>query len=185
MSDYDDDGPARGGSMYDGGVYNDEEQYENDDYELEEEEQLVEEYEMVDEDGIQNPNTFEDSTDAVAAQDNLKLKSSKNRVIENSGDFAILTSGTKSELPISKKVPDAERSTTRYLTKYERARVLGTRALQLSLNAPPTVEIGEDETDPLQIATRELSERKLPLIIRRYLPDGSFEDWSLEELIVD
>ena len=75
--------------------------------------------------------------------------------------------------------------TTRYLTKYERARLLGTRALQLSMNAPPLVEIDAGETDPLKIAAKELRERKLPLIVRRYLPDGSFEDWSLEELIID
>lgn len=74
--------------------------------------------------------------------------------------------------------------TTRYLTKYERARLLGTRALQLSQNAPPLVEV-DGETDPLKIAAKELRERKLPLIVRRYLPDGSFEDWSLDELIID
>lgn len=74
--------------------------------------------------------------------------------------------------------------TTRYLTKYERARLLGTRALQLSMNAPPLVEL-DGETDPLKIAAKELRERKLPLIVRRYLPDGSFEDWSLDELIID
>ncbi|KAG2118072.1 subunit common to RNA polymerase I [Suillus discolor] len=65
------------------------------------------------------------------------------------------------------------RVTTPYLTKYERARILGTRALQISMNAP----------DALQIAIKELSQRKIPLIIRRYLPDGSFEDWSVSELI--
>jgi len=40
-------------------------------------------------------------------------------------------------------------------------------------------------TDPLLIAERELQERKIPIIIRRYLPDGSYEDWSLRDLIVD
>lgn len=79
---------------------------------------------------------------------------------------------------------NANKITTRYLTKYERARLLGTRALQLSMNAPPLVEL-DGETDPLKIAAKELRERKLPLIVRRYLPDGSFEDWSLEELIID
>ena len=75
--------------------------------------------------------------------------------------------------------------TTRFLTKYERARLLGARALQLSMNAPPVVDLLPGETDPLQIAQRELRERKLPLVIRRFLPDGSFEDWSLDELIID
>eukprot|EP01039_Chlorochromonas_danica_P010614 gene10614-11761_t len=76
------------------------------------------------------------------------------------------------------------RITTRYMTKYERARVLGTRALQISMNAPVMVDIG-GETDPLKIAMKELRERKIPMIIRRYLPDGSFEDWNIDELIIE
>ena len=96
--------------------------------------------------------------------------------------------------------PNKVRITTRYLTKYERARVLGTRALQIrqvqlrhrlenfltsySMNAPVLVPL-DGETDALQIAIKELSQRKIPLIIRRYLPDGSFEDWSVSELITD
>ncbi|KAH8119883.1 RNA polymerase Rpb6 [Phellopilus nigrolimitatus] len=78
--------------------------------------------------------------------------------------------------------PNKVRITTPYLTKYERARVLGTRALQISMNAPVLVPL-DGETDALQIAIKELSQRKIPLIIRRYLPDGSFEDWSVAELI--
>ena len=70
------------------------------------------------------------------------------------------------------------------MTKYERARVLGTRALQISMNAPVMVDV-EQETDALKIATKELRERKIPMIIRRYLPDGSYEDWSLDELIIE
>ena len=81
-------------------------------------------------------------------------------------------------------IPRVERTTTPYMTKYERARVLGTRALQISMNAPILVDI-ENATDPLQIAMKELQQKKIPLVIRRYLPDGSFEDWGCDELIVD
>ncbi|KAF8167682.1 RNA polymerase, subunit omega/K/RPB6 [Crassisporium funariophilum] len=80
--------------------------------------------------------------------------------------------------------PNKVRITTPYLTKYERARILGTRALQISMNAPVLVPL-DGETDALEIAIKELSQRKIPLIIRRYLPDGSFEDWSVSELITD
>jgi len=97
--------------------------------------------------------------------------------------------------------PNKIRITTPYLTKYERARILGTRALQIrwvflrsvrkelyidyrSMNAPILVP-AEGESDPLQIAIKELAQRKIPLVIRRYLPDGSFEDWSVSELICD
>ncbi|QRV83457.1 DNA-directed RNA polymerases I, II, and III subunit RPABC2 [Ceratobasidium sp. AG-Ba] len=80
--------------------------------------------------------------------------------------------------------PNKERITTPYLTKYERARILGTRALQISMNAPVLVPL-DGESDPLQIAMKELAQRKIPLVIRRYLPDGSFEDWSVSELITE
>ncbi|CAO1631521.1 unnamed protein product [Jaminaea pallidilutea] len=79
--------------------------------------------------------------------------------------------------------PNKERITTPYMTKYERARILGTRALQISMNAPVLVPT-EGETDPLAIAMKELSQRKIPLIVRRYLPDGSYEDWAVQELIL-
>jgi len=84
----------------------------------------------------------------------------------------------------SERQPNQVRITTPYLTKYERARILGTRALQISMNAPVLVPL-DGETDALQIAIKELSQRKIPLIIRRFLPDGSFEDWSVSELITD
>jgi len=42
-----------------------------------------------------------------------------------------------------------------------------------------------DESDPLEIAQKELKQRKIPIIIRRFLPDGSYEDWSIEELIIE
>lgn len=80
-------------------------------------------------------------------------------------------------------VQPSKRITTPYLTKYERARVLGTRALQIAMCAPVMVEL-EGLTDPLKIAMKELKARKIPIIIRRFLPDGSYEDWSINELII-
>lgn len=77
-----------------------------------------------------------------------------------------------------------ERVTTPYMTKYERARILGTRALQISMNAPVLVPL-EGESDPLQIAQKELAAKKIPLVVRRFLPDGSYEDWLVSELLTE
>jgi DNA-directed RNA polymerase I, II, and III subunit RPABC2 len=44
------------------------------------------------------------------------------------------------------------------------------------ISAPPKV------TEPYKLAEIELEARRIPFIIRRYLPDGSYEDWKLEEL---
>ena len=54
-------------------------------------------------------------------------------------------------------VPKSDRITTPYITKFERARVLGTRALQISMNAPVMVEL-EGETDPLQALSQSVSQ---------------------------
>ena len=94
--------------------------------------------------------------------------------ILNEDDLAATQSGMRTD--------PSKRITTPYMTKYERARILGTRALQISMNAPVLVDL-EGETDPLQIAQKELSQKKIPLIVRRYLPDGSYEDWSVAELL--
>jgi DNA-directed RNA polymerase I, II, and III subunit RPABC2 len=75
-----------------------------------------------------------------------------------------------------------ERITSTFMTKYEKARVLGTRALQISKNAPLMITPLPGESDPYKLAERELTEGKIPFIIRRYLPDGSYEDWKLAEL---
>lgn len=89
--------------------------------------------------------------------------------------------GTKQKGP--GPIPKDQRMTTPYMTKYEKARVLGTRALQISMNAPVMVDVN-GESDPLAIAMKELREQKIPLMVRRYMPDGSWEDWSVEELIL-
>ncbi|SCV04846.1 LAMI_0H19878g1_1 [Lachancea mirantina] len=119
----------------------------------------------------------------------------KNGEVKDENGKTVITGGTGAEefqqhefqrkrTLKEKSIPKEERTTTPYMTKYERARILGTRALQISMNAPVFVDL-EGETDPLRIAMKELAEKKIPLVIRRYLPDGSFEDWSVEELIVD
>ncbi|KAM0452951.1 hypothetical protein ACHAO4_005371 [Trichoderma viride] len=88
-----------------------------------------------------------------------------------SGDPSAAANASKDKSVKDKKIPDDQRTTTPYMTKYERARILGTRALQISMNAPVLVDL-EGETDPLQIAIKELREKKIPLIVRRYMPDG-------------
>ena len=81
-----------------------------------------------------------------------------------------------------RRIPNEERTTPAFMTKYEKARIIGTRALQISKNAPILVDLGKDDIDPILIAEKELAEKKIPFVIRRYLPDGSYEDWKTCEL---
>ena len=81
--------------------------------------------------------------------------------------------------------PIKERQTSRFLTKFEKAKVLGERAIQISNGAKVMVDVEKGVWDPMVIAEKELREKKINYVIRRYLPDGSYEDWDLNELIFD
>ena len=61
---------------------------------------------------------------------------------------------------------------TDILTKFEKVRLLGIRAQQISMGAPVHIDIG-DLTDSLLIAEREFNEGKIPLIIIRKYPNGT------------
>lgn len=70
----------------------------------------------------------------------------------------------------------------RPLTRYEKARIIAGRALQLALGAFPLVEVKPDDT-PIDIARREFEAGVLPIIIRRRRPDGTYVDIPLRELL--
>ena len=67
------------------------------------------------------------------------------------------------------------------LTRFEKARIMGARALQLSLGAPPFIEIPESAATSLDIAMEELEQRLIPISIRRTLPNGDFQNIPLFE----
>ena len=69
------------------------------------------------------------------------------------------------------------------LTKYERARIVGARALQLSMGAPILISVPENVRDFIDIALMELDEGVLPITIRRTLPDGTYQDIPLSWLL--
>ncbi|MBC5792532.1 MAG: DNA-directed RNA polymerase subunit K [Nanohaloarchaea archaeon] len=51
------------------------------------------------------------------------------------------------------------------MTRYERARVLGARSLQISKGAPTFVE-ADPEEEPIEVAKRELEKGKLPITVK-------------------
>ncbi len=68
------------------------------------------------------------------------------------------------------------------MTRYEKSRVVGARALQISMGAPILTRITSEYHDPIRIAELELQKRVLPITIRRKLPSGAFEDVALIDL---
>lgn len=76
--------------------------------------------------------------------------------------------------PIHKTIP--------FLTKFERARVLGIRAKQINSGAQTFIEIPDDIIEGHVIAEMELEKKALPFIIARPLPNGKKEYWNIKDL---
>ena len=66
------------------------------------------------------------------------------------------------------------------LTRFEKARIMGARALQLSLGAPPFIAIPKTAGTSLDIAMEELEKRVIPIIIRRVLPNGDYQNIPID-----
>ena len=67
------------------------------------------------------------------------------------------------------------------LTRFERARIMGARALQLSLGAPVFIEIPKNATSSLEIAMDELKQRVIPIVIKRTLPNGDYQHLPIDQ----
>ena len=65
------------------------------------------------------------------------------------------------------------------LTRFEKARIMGARALQLSLGAPPFIDIPISAATSLDISMKELEKRVIPITIRRVLPNGDYQNIPL------
>ena len=71
----------------------------------------------------------------------------------------------------------------RKLTRFERARVVGARALQIALGAPVLIDVDPGSMSPIDIATQELEAAALPISIRRTLPDGTSQNIPLKAIL--
>ena len=81
---------------------------------------------------------------------------------------------------IIKKNKNIKKKTVPFLNKFERARLIGVRIQQLSSGAQPKI-CTKGFNSIKDIVEEELIQRKIPLIIKRILPNGESEEWRLEE----
>lgn len=94
-------------------------------------------------------------------------------------------------LPLQSYPPDSGIDTRHksvpYLTPFEKTKVIGFRANQLAKGAQLLITLEPNQkhvTDVLELARMELEQRRLPFIIKRPMPDGSFEYWRLKDLLM-
>jgi DNA-directed RNA polymerase subunit K/omega len=76
--------------------------------------------------------------------------------------------------PLHKTIP--------FITRYEKARILGERAKQLNSGAKPVIDIEPTIIDGYLIALKEYEQKKIPFIIKRPIPNGGIEYWKFEDL---
>ena len=77
---------------------------------------------------------------------------------------------------------DPLHKTPPFLSRYEKARILGERAEQINSGAEPFIEVEPTVLDGYLIALKELEQRKIPFIIQRPMPNGGSEYWRLRDL---
>ena len=79
---------------------------------------------------------------------------------------------------------DPKHRSVPFLTQFEKTKILGFRTNQLSNGARPYIAIPKHVSDLREIARLELEARRLPIIIKRPMPDGTFEKWRLSDLLI-
>jgi DNA-directed RNA polymerase I, II, and III subunit RPABC2 len=77
---------------------------------------------------------------------------------------------------------DPLHKTLPFITKYEKAKTLGERAKQINAGAKPFVVVSDEILDGYVIALMEFEQKKIPMIIRRPLPNNGCEYWRLADL---
>lgn len=71
-----------------------------------------------------------------------------------------------------------------FITKFEKAKILGIRAEMIAAGSPSVLNIPKGITSAYEIAKLEYAEKKIPLMIRRYLPNDVIEDWRLVDMVL-
>ena len=79
---------------------------------------------------------------------------------------------------------DSNHRTYPFLTNYEKTKIIGLRANQLSKGSVPFIAVPKHITDVRDIARLELEQKRLPFIVKRPLPNGQFEYWRLADLLI-
>jgi DNA-directed RNA polymerase I, II, and III subunit RPABC2 len=130
-----------------------------------------------DDDDINDPDYFKKFDENI--KHNIITEYHPEMVQHNYQEVEILSNVVRNE---HGKIVDPFHKTLPFLTKYEKARILGERAKQLNVGATPFIPLEPHMIDGYLIALKELEEKKIPFIIKRPLPNGGCEYWKLKDL---
>ena len=114
-----------------------------------------------------------------AINDNYIVNNHPESVLQNYDEILVMIKVVRDKDGI---IIDDLHRTIPYLTKYEKARILGQRAKQINSGSKLFIKVPEDILDGYIIAELELKAKRIPFIIRRPLPNGGSEYWSIKDL---
>lgn len=117
-------------------------------------------------------NTFEDNKDFIELYHPEEIHLSFDEIHQ----YSLVERNEKNQIidPYHKSYP--------LLSKYEKTKIIGMRVTQLNHGAKPFIDIKDTYLDKYLIAERELKEKKIPYIIKRPIPNGTFEYWNIKDL---
>ena len=69
------------------------------------------------------------------------------------------------------------------MTRFEKAKILGVRSEMLAGGSPALVHVPSGISSTYEIAKMEFTQKKIPLIIKRTLPNDTCEYWRIEDLL--
>lgn len=146
--------------------------------------------EEVDEDDEENDEEDEDDEEDDDGEENEEEDDNENKKEseEENIDFEHKTEDKQSvynKLNVIYKdgvIDDPNHKTTPFMTRYEYTNILSARCKMLTHGARPFVQVFEGDNIK-DIAKRELKEKKIPFIIQRPIPNGTFEYWRVKDLI--
>ena len=173
---------------------NDEDDIDDNDEDVDNEDDLI----AIEKKGVNAKQNFpeledsEDDNDDDDVEDDNYLKKfdeniQKNIIAEyhpelqyhNYDEVDILTRVVRDEKGV---IIDPLHKTLPFITRYEKARIIGERAKQINAGAKPFVELDISVIDGYLIALKEFDAKVIPFIIKRPLPNGGMEYWKFKDL---
>jgi DNA-directed RNA polymerase I, II, and III subunit RPABC2 len=164
----------------------DAEEYESDEELVEEAEEAEEEEEAVDvlDDDIEKEDEREEEEDEEPVEEDDMSEYFESNIIPAHEDRENKTFLSTLEEVTNQNTKS--RRTLAILSKYEKAKIIGIRAQQISMGSNIYLDNVHGYTNPLDIAKEELRQKRTPLIVRRNVVGKKgviHEDWRIEELI--
>ena len=107
-----------------------------------------------------------------------------NKLVQQHPNIWIPFEEAVKEVLIPSGPTDKHHRTYPFLSNYEKTQLLSLRTSQIEKGAHPYVAVPEGVTSSYEIAKMELKEKKLPYILKRPLPNGTYEYWRLTDIVI-